>query len=146
MSWVLKKASVIRTFRIGFRMVELFREIDEDFGGSISWKYATQLSSLLQFLFVAILFRPITGLFFNPAVCKDAFFLNLRPSLSFRTSTLVNATFQMIKSFDMTLLDFSPLPQFLLFLLILQGIAGEIGVSNFLRAFLMVSWNSLSSG
>ena len=142
---MLKKASVIRTFRIGFRMSELFREIDEDFGGSISWKYATQLSSLLQFLFVAILFRPFTGLFFNPAVCKDALSPNLHPSLSFRTSTLVNATFQMIKSFDLTLLDFSPFPQFLLFLLILQGIAGAIGVSNLLRAFLMVSLNSLSS-
>ena len=31
-------------------------------------------------------------------------------------------------------------------LLVLQGIAGAIGVSNFLRAFLMVSLNSLSSG
>ena len=26
-----------RTYRIGFRMSELFRKIDEDFGGSISW-------------------------------------------------------------------------------------------------------------
>ena len=33
-----------------------------------------------------------------------------------------------------------------LFLLVLQGIAGATGVSNFLRAFLMVSLNSLSSG
>ena len=32
------------------------------------------------------------------------------------------------------------------FLLILQGKGGAIGVSNFLRAFLMVSLNSLSSG
>ena len=31
------------------------------------------------------------------------------------------------------------------FLLVLQGTAGAIGVSNFLRAFLMVSVNSLSS-
>ena len=36
-----------------------------------------------------------------------------------------------------------PLPQFFI---ILQGIAGATGVSNFLRSFLMVSLNSLSSG
>ena len=49
-------------------------------------------------------------------------------------------------SFDLILLDLSPFPQFWLFLLVLQAIAGAIGVSNFLRAFLMVSLNSLSSG
>ena len=37
----------------------------------------------------------------------------------------------------------APLPQFFI---ILQGIAGATDVSNFLRAFLMVSLNSLSSG
>ena len=37
-----------------------------------------------------------------------------------------------------------PLPQF--FFKIVQGIAGATDVSNFLRAFLMVSLNSLSSG
>ena len=39
-SWMLAwrhKASVNRTYRIGFSMFELFRKIDEDFGGSISW-------------------------------------------------------------------------------------------------------------
>ena len=36
-----------------------------------------------------------------------------------------------------------PLPQFFI---ILQGIAGVTDVSNFLRAFLMVSLNSVSSG
>ena len=30
-------ALVNRTLRIGFRMVELFRKIDGDFGGSTSW-------------------------------------------------------------------------------------------------------------
>ena len=47
-------------------------------------------------------------------------------------------------SFVLILLD-EPLPQFLLFLIILQGIAVATGVSNFLRALLMVSLNSLSS-
>ena len=47
-------------------------------------------------------------------------------------------------SFDLILLD-APLPQFLLFFAILLGIAGAIGVSNFLRTFLMVSLKSLSS-
>ena len=45
-------------------------------------------------------------------------------------------------SFVFTLLD-APLPQFFI---ILHGIAGATDVSNFLRAFLMVSLNSLSSG
>ena len=40
-------------------------------------------------------------------------------------------------SFVLVLLN-APLPQFLLFLIFLQGIAGATGVSNFLRAFLMV--------
>ena len=44
-------------------------------------------------------------------------------------------------SFVLILLD-APLPQFV----ILQGIPGAIGVSNFFRAFKMVSLNSLSSG
>ena len=45
-------------------------------------------------------------------------------------------------SFVLLLLD-APLPQFFR---ILQGIAGATDVSNFLRAFLMVSLNSVSSG
>ena len=45
-------------------------------------------------------------------------------------------------SFVLILLDV-PLPQFFKFL---QGIAGATDVSNFLRAFLMVSLNSVSSG
>ena len=49
---------------------------------------------------------------------------------------------RMHASFVWILLD-APLPQFFM---ILQGIAGATDVSNFLRAFLMVSLNSLSSG
>ena len=45
-------------------------------------------------------------------------------------------------SFVLILLDTS-LPQFFI---ILQGIARATDVSNFLRAFLMVSLNSVSSG
>ena len=55
-------------------------------------------------------------------------------------------TFKIHASFDLIFLDLSPFPQFWLFLLILQGIAGATGVSNFFRAFLMVSLTSLSSG
>ena len=43
-------------------------------------------------------------------------------------------------------LDLPRVTKFWLFLLILRGIAGVTGVSNFLRAFLMVILNSLSSG
>ena len=45
-------------------------------------------------------------------------------------------------SFVLILLD-ALLPQFFI---ILQGISGATDVSNFLRAFLMVSLNSVSSG
>ena len=60
-------ALVIWTHRIGFRMLELFRKIDEDF--------ATQLSCTFQhgyFTFVTILLRPFAGLFVNLAVCVRA--------------------------------------------------------------------------
>ena len=49
-------------------------------------------------------------------------------------------------SFDLVLLVLPRVPPCLFFLQVLQGTAGTIGVSNFLRAFLMVSLNSLSSG
>ena len=42
-------------------------------------------------------------------------------------------------SFDLFSLELPPFLHFRLFLLILQGIAGATGVSNFLRAFLMLS-------
>ena len=83
------------THRIGFRMFELFREIDEDFGGSISWNaqpnccvfdesYTTGLpvlsysSCFLQHghgTFVIILLGPLAGLFINLAMRIKALFL-----------------------------------------------------------------------
>ena len=48
--------------------------------------------------------------------------------------------------FDLNSLVLPRVSPCLLFLLVLQGITGAIGVSNVLRAFLMVSLNSLSSG
>ena len=84
-----------RTHRIGYRLFELFRKIDEDFGGSISGKYATQLSCiwwvsilikspcsvvmliLLQHgycTFVIILFKPFCRLFINLTMCEWALF------------------------------------------------------------------------
>ena len=47
-------------------------------------------------------------------------------------------------SFDLKSLALPRVSPFLLFLHVLQGMAGAIGVSNFFRAFLMVSLNSLS--
>ena len=55
-------AFVNRTHRIGFRMSELFRKIDEDFGGSISWKTQPICRVLLQHshcIFVTIIFEPL---------------------------------------------------------------------------------------
>ena len=49
-------------------------------------------------------------------------------------------------SFDLMSLVLPRVSPCLHFLLVLQEIAGGIGVSNFMRAFLMVSLNSLSSG
>ena len=49
-------------------------------------------------------------------------------------------------SLDLISLDLPQVTTCWLFLLVLQGMAGATGVSNFLRAFLMVSLNSLSSG
>ena len=49
-------------------------------------------------------------------------------------------------SFDLITLDLPRVAPCLLFSLVLQGMAGAIGVSSFLRAFLMVSLSSLSSG
>ena len=66
---------VSRTLRFGFCKVELFRKIDEDFGGSMSWntqpKFFVSLT-IATALFFAILFRPFAGLLFNSAVCEDA--------------------------------------------------------------------------
>ena len=70
-------ASVNFTRRIGFRMSELFRKIDEDFGGSISWNTQPQLSCLFQHSHctsVTILFRPFAWLFFNLAMRIRALF------------------------------------------------------------------------
>ena len=52
-------------------MCELFRKIDEDFGGSIFLEYATKLSCNFQHsqcTFVTILFTPFAGLFINLAM------------------------------------------------------------------------------
>ena len=49
-------------------------------------------------------------------------------------------------NFDLISLDLPSVTTCWLFLLVLQSIAGATSVSNFFRAFLMVSLNSLSSG
>ena len=51
-----KTASVNRTHWIGFSMFELFRTIDEDFGGSISWN--TQPSCRVIFNIATALLPP----------------------------------------------------------------------------------------
>ena len=58
--------------------------------------------------------------------------------------SLVDSSASRIHACLVLILLVPPLPQF--FFIMLQGIAGATGVSNFLRAFLMVSLNSLSSG
>ena len=66
-----------RTHRIGFSMIELFRKIDVDLSGSISWQYANQLSCNFQHshcTFVTILVRPFAGLFINLAMRMKALF------------------------------------------------------------------------
>ena len=82
------------TRRIGFRKSELFRKIDEDFGGSISWNtqpncrvfdelHTTGLTVLIVWLlllqhghctFVTILLRPFARLFINLAMRIRALF------------------------------------------------------------------------
>ena len=62
-------ALVNRTHRIGFRMSELFRIIDEDFGGSISWN--TQPNWRVIFNIATAChhsFWPVARLFFNLAM------------------------------------------------------------------------------
>ena len=49
-------ALVNRTHRIGFRMFELFRKIDEDFGGSICWN--TQPNCRVLFSIATALLSP----------------------------------------------------------------------------------------
>ena len=63
-------ASVNRTYRIGFSMFELFRKIDEDFGGSISWN--TQPNCRVIFNIATALLSPLARLFGNLAVCVRA--------------------------------------------------------------------------
>ena len=70
-------ASVNWTPRIGFSMFELFRKIDEDFGGSISWN--TQPTCRVLFLhrhctFVTILLTPFARRFVNLAMRIRALF------------------------------------------------------------------------
>ena len=89
-------ALVNLTHRIGFRMFELFRKIDEDFVGSISWNTQPQLSCNFQHChctFVTILFRLFARLFINLAMRTRAPFPNLHLFLVCRTSTLEDAIF-----------------------------------------------------
>ena len=68
--------------RIGFSMFELFHKIDEDFGGSISWKYATRLSCHLQkshCTFVTILFRLLARLSSTWRCASEHLSPNLQP-------------------------------------------------------------------
>ena len=69
-------AFVNRTHRIGFRMFELFRKIDEDFGGSISWN--TQPNCRVLFNIATALLSPFFGpfsrLFINLAMRIRALF------------------------------------------------------------------------
>ena len=63
--------------RIGFSMSELYRKMDGDFSGTISWN--TQPNSRVIFkiptaLFVTILWRPFARLLMNLAVCIRALF------------------------------------------------------------------------
>ena len=64
------------THRIGFCMCELFRKIDEDFGGSMSWN--TQPNCRVLFSIATALlspfFRPFARLFFNLAMRIRALF------------------------------------------------------------------------
>ena len=65
-------ALVSWTHRIGFRMFELFRKIDEDFGGSISWN--TQPNCRVFFNIATAILSPfflnlLARLFVNLAVC-----------------------------------------------------------------------------
>ena len=61
---------------------------------------------------------------------------------SFPIRILVDSLASRIHASFVLFLSDPPLPQFFI---ILQGIAGATAVSNFLRAFLMVSLNSVSS-
>ena len=72
------------THRIGFRMLELFRNIDEDFGGSISWDAQPNCRVTFQrshCTFVTFLFRPFARLFVNLAMRVRALFTKSTPTL-----------------------------------------------------------------
>ena len=89
-------ASVSWTHRIGFSMFELFRKIDEDFGGSISWNTqpsCREFFNIATTILSPFLFWVFARLFVNLAMCIRALF---RESATFfltcRTSTLEDAT------------------------------------------------------
>ena len=63
--------------------------------------------------------------------------------IEFPIRILVDSLASRIHASFVLILSDSPLPQFFI---ILQGIAGATDVPDFLRAFLMVSLNSVSSG
>ena len=78
-------ALVNRTHRIGFSMFELFRKIDEDFCGSISWNTQPKLSCTFQqnpCNLVTILSGPFAKLFVNLTMCIRALSPNLQPLLA----------------------------------------------------------------
>ena len=101
-------ALVDRTHRIGFGMVELFRQIDEDLGGSISWD-TTQLSCLLQkchCTFLPFFVGLLLGCSSTRRCAKEHFSPNLHPSsvlynkqsgeCHFSTRGIRTSTFNMI--------------------------------------------------
>ena len=67
-------ALVSRTHRTGISAVELFRKIDEDLGGSVSWDTQTKFVSLTKAtaLLSPFLQTFFAGLFYKPAVCEGA--------------------------------------------------------------------------
>ena len=99
-------------------------------------------AEILQFLNSLSTAAYAAGIFHSlplPAIWSSWWFGNVSPirSLVDSLASRIHARFVLI------FLD-APDPQILLFLFILQDIAGAIGVSKFLRAFLMVSLSSWS--
>ena len=79
-------ALVKRTHRIGFSIFELFRKIDEDFGGLHILRYATQLSCILQKShcnFVTILFEISCKAVRQPGGVRKSTYLQI--CIDFRT-------------------------------------------------------------
>ena len=84
MSACRTSAFVNFTHRIGFRMFELFRKIDEDFGGSISWH--TQPNCRVFFYIATELLSPffldlLLGCSSTWRCAKEHIFSNLHPFL-----------------------------------------------------------------